>query len=179
MEKYWQILKQYKGGLAVSPLLVLITVLCETVQPMFMAEIIDNGVMPRDLSVITRVGTFMILISLAGLFVNIINVYVSLVHFLLYFQEIRKPFAKYQVNASAQNGDGGYQYNSQLPVNPDNEKDSHRQHKGRTEQKPHRHQHNLLYTGNIACQPCHQLFSQLCSIFAEQHGEILANTQTI
>ena len=77
MEKYWQILKQYKGGLAVSPLLVLITVLCETVQPMFMAEIIDNGVMPRDLSVITRVGTFMILISLAGLFVNIINVYVS------------------------------------------------------------------------------------------------------
>lgn len=77
MEKYWQILKRYKGGLAVSPLLVLITVLCETVQPMFMAEIIDNGVMPRDLSVITRVGTFMILISLAGLFVNIINVYVS------------------------------------------------------------------------------------------------------
>ena len=54
MGKYWQILKRYKVGLLISPLLVLITVLCETVQPMFMAEIIDNGVMPRDLSVITR-----------------------------------------------------------------------------------------------------------------------------
>ncbi len=77
MGKYWQILKRYKGGLLISPLLVLITVLCETVQPMFMAEIIDNGVMNRDLSVITHIGTYMILVSIAGLVVNIINVYIS------------------------------------------------------------------------------------------------------
>ena len=76
MGKYWQILKRYKGGLLISPLLVLITVLCETVQPMFMAEIIDNGVMNRDLSVITHIGTYMILVSIAGLVVNIINVYI-------------------------------------------------------------------------------------------------------
>lgn len=77
MGKYWQILKRYKGGLLISPLLVLITVLCETVQPMFMAEIIDNGVMNRDLSVITHIGTYMILVSIAGLVVNIVNVYIS------------------------------------------------------------------------------------------------------
>lgn len=77
MGKYWQILKRYKGGLLISPLLVLITVLCETVQPMFMADIIDNGVMPRDLSVITRTGTYMVLVSIAGLLVNIGNVYIS------------------------------------------------------------------------------------------------------
>lgn len=77
MGKYWQILKRYKGGLLISPLLVLITVLCETVQPMFMADIIDNGVMPRDLSVIARTGTYMVLVSIAGLLVNIGNVYIS------------------------------------------------------------------------------------------------------
>lgn len=77
MGKYWQILKRYKGGLMISPLLVLITVLCEAVQPMFMADIIDNGVMPRDLSVITRTGTYMVLVSIVGLLVNIGNVYIS------------------------------------------------------------------------------------------------------
>lgn len=77
MSKYWQILKQYKVGLLISPLLILVTVLCETVQPMFMAEIIDNGVMPRDLSVITRTGTYMVLVSIAGLLVNIVNTYIS------------------------------------------------------------------------------------------------------
>ncbi|WP_293714297.1 ABC transporter ATP-binding protein [uncultured Parabacteroides sp.] len=77
MGKYWQILKRYKVGLLISPLLVLITVLCETVQPMFMAEIIDNGVMPRDLSVITRIGTYMVLVSVGGLLVSIVNTYIS------------------------------------------------------------------------------------------------------
>lgn len=77
MKKYGQILKRYRVGLAISPLLVLITVLCETVQPMFMARIIDNGVLPRDLSVITQTGALMILVSVAGLLVSIVNVYVS------------------------------------------------------------------------------------------------------
>lgn len=77
MREYWQILKKYRGNLAVSPVLVLITVLCETVQPMFMADIIDNGVMKSDLSVVTRVGSYMIGISIAGLGFSILNVYVS------------------------------------------------------------------------------------------------------
>lgn len=77
MKKYWQILKRYKGSLVISPLLVLITVLSETIQPMFMAHIIDNGVMKSDLSVITRIGTYMVLISVAGLGFSILNVYVS------------------------------------------------------------------------------------------------------
>lgn len=77
MKKYWQILKKYKLSLIFSPLLVLIAVLCETVQPMFMAKIVDDGVMLRDLSVITETGTYMILVSIAGLIVTIINVAVS------------------------------------------------------------------------------------------------------
>ena len=77
MKKYWQILKKYKSSLAISPVLVFVAVLCETVQPMFMATIVDDGVMERDLSVITEFGIYMILFSIAGLLVTVLNVYIS------------------------------------------------------------------------------------------------------
>lgn len=77
MKKYWQILKKYKGSLLLSPFLVAIFVFCETIQPLFMAKIIDEGVMPKDLSVITEIGIYMVVISILGLIVSIINVYVS------------------------------------------------------------------------------------------------------
>ncbi|MDL2303645.1 ABC transporter ATP-binding protein/permease [Dysgonomonas sp. OttesenSCG-928-D17] len=77
MKKYWQILKRYKASLFISPFLVLITVLCETIQPWFMAKIVDNGVMNRDLSVISEVGAYMVGVSILGLIVSVVNVYVS------------------------------------------------------------------------------------------------------
>jgi len=77
MKKYWQIIKGYKTSLLLSPLLVLIMVLCETAQPMFMAKIVDNGVMLGDLSYIIRIGIYMVLISLLSLVVSIGNIYVS------------------------------------------------------------------------------------------------------
>lgn len=77
MKIYWQILKKYKTSLIISPVLVLITVLCETIQPWFMAKIVDDGVVHRNLSVITEIGAYMVGISIVGLIVSIINVYVS------------------------------------------------------------------------------------------------------
>ena len=77
MRRYWQILREYRGSLIICPLLVLITVLCETIQPVFMAEIVDNGVMKRDLGVVMEKGGWMILISLAGLLFSIWNVWVA------------------------------------------------------------------------------------------------------
>ena len=77
MNKYWQLLKKYRWSLVISPLLVAVAVLCETIQPTLMADIIDNGVMKSDLSVITRIGTYMILLSVVGLGFSILNVYVS------------------------------------------------------------------------------------------------------
>ena len=77
MKKYWQILKKYKLSLIISPFLVLIFVVCETIQPLLMAKIIDNGVMPRNLSVIMQTGGYMILISIVGLIASILNIYVS------------------------------------------------------------------------------------------------------
>lgn len=77
MKKYWNILRNYSFSLIISPFLVLITVMCETIQPLYMAEIIDDGVLPKDLSVITDVGIKMVLISIIGLIFSIINVYIS------------------------------------------------------------------------------------------------------
>ena len=77
MRKYWNILKKYKVSLLVSPIFVLISVIAETTQPLLMADIVDNGVMTRDLSVVSRVGLYMILVSIVGLIASMANVYVS------------------------------------------------------------------------------------------------------
>jgi ATP-binding cassette subfamily B protein len=44
---------------------------------MFMAEIIDDGVMQRNLSVVSETGLHMVLISLVGLFFSVANIYIS------------------------------------------------------------------------------------------------------
>ena len=77
MRRYWHILRKYKISLALCPILVLITVWCETIQPMYMAEIVDQGVMKRDLSLIAEKGVYMILISLLGLGFSVVNVYIA------------------------------------------------------------------------------------------------------
>lgn len=77
MKQYWSILKKYKSSLLISPILVLITVLCETIQPYFMSLIVDNGVIPKDMSVIGNIGVIMIIVSIVGLVISIINVYIS------------------------------------------------------------------------------------------------------
>ena len=77
MYRYWQILRNYRFSLAVCPLLVLITVWCETVQPMYMADIIDQGVMERNLGLIVEKGTYMVLIALVGLAFSVANVWVA------------------------------------------------------------------------------------------------------
>jgi ATP-binding cassette subfamily B protein len=77
MKKYWQILKKYKAGLILCPILVLIFVICETMLPMLMARVVDDGIIPKDMSVVTSVGLEMLLISLVGLVANITNVYFS------------------------------------------------------------------------------------------------------
>lgn len=77
MKKYWEILKRYKVGLLVSPLFVLVNVSSESIQPLFMARIIDEGVMERNLSTITSIGLYMLLVSVAGLAASIANIYTS------------------------------------------------------------------------------------------------------
>ncbi len=77
MKKYWDILKKYKVGLILCPILVLVFVLCETLLPTLMAKIVDQGIMTKDMSVVTTVGLEMLLISLVGFAANVANVYYS------------------------------------------------------------------------------------------------------
>lgn len=42
-----------------------------------MAKIVDNGVLNKDLSVITEIGIYMVGVSIVGMIVNVVNVYVS------------------------------------------------------------------------------------------------------
>lgn len=77
MKRYWEILKKYSVSLFISPFLVLIGVISETIQPYFMAQIVDNGIMPKDLPVITHTGIYMVIASLIGLVASIANVYIS------------------------------------------------------------------------------------------------------
>ena len=74
---YWDILGRYKWSIVACPVLVLVFVVCETLQPMLMARIVDEGVMHRDIAVVTRIGIWMLGISVAGLLANITNVFVS------------------------------------------------------------------------------------------------------
>lgn len=64
-------------GLIISPFLVLIYVSSETLQPLFMSKIIDDGVMARDLSTVASLGLYMLLVAFLGLLASIANVYVS------------------------------------------------------------------------------------------------------
>ncbi|MCC8173583.1 MAG: ABC transporter ATP-binding protein, partial [Odoribacter sp.] len=56
--RYWQILRKYRFSLIMCPILVLITVICETIQPRFMSIIVDEGIGPRDISVVSRIGIY-------------------------------------------------------------------------------------------------------------------------
>lgn len=77
IKKYWAILGRYKWSIVLCPFLVLIFVICETLQPTLMARIVDEGVMMRDLSVVTRLGVMMLVVSLIGLTANFTNVFIS------------------------------------------------------------------------------------------------------
>lgn len=74
---YWDILGKYRWSIVVCPVLVLVFVVCETLQPMLMARIVDEGVLPGDIAVVTRIGVWMLGISVLGLLANIANVFVS------------------------------------------------------------------------------------------------------
>lgn len=77
MNKYWNILKKYKLGLILCPIIILVATTCEAIQPMLMAKIIDDGVIPKNLSVIYSTGIYMVIISIVSLIASIINIFIS------------------------------------------------------------------------------------------------------
>lgn len=75
MKNYWDILKAYKKYLIISPLLVIGFVLCETAQPSLMAQIVDEGVMKKDLDTVIYYGVIMIGLSLVAITLSLSNLY--------------------------------------------------------------------------------------------------------
>ncbi len=77
MKKFIQFFSGHKSALILAPLLVIIDVGCEIVQPNMMSEIVDNGVLKKDLSYILLTGGGMVLLSLLAIAANIGNIYYS------------------------------------------------------------------------------------------------------
>ncbi len=77
MKLYRSILRRYAWSFLVCPLLVFGGVWCETVQPMFMSRIVDEGVMTGDLNMVLHTGGMMVGIGLAGFGLMLVNVWIS------------------------------------------------------------------------------------------------------
>lgn len=77
MKKYLPFLFPYKRALLLAPLLVIIDVVCEIVQPNLMSKIVDRGVSQKDLGYILHTGLLMVGLSLVAILANIGNIYFS------------------------------------------------------------------------------------------------------
>jgi ATP-binding cassette subfamily B multidrug efflux pump len=70
MKKYFPFFLPYKKALILAPLLVIIDVICEIVQPDLMSKIVDNGVSHKDMAYILQVGGIMVVLSVIAIGAN-------------------------------------------------------------------------------------------------------------
>jgi ATP-binding cassette subfamily B protein len=77
MKKYFSFFLPYKKALILAPLLVIIDVICEIVQPDLMSKIVDNGVSHKDMAYILQIGGIMVLLSIVAIGANVGNIYYS------------------------------------------------------------------------------------------------------
>src|SRR5476651_2543899 len=77
MKKYFPFFSKYRKALILAPLLVIVDVICEIVQPELMSKIVDNGVSHKNLHYILQTGGFMVGLSLIAIAANVGNIYYS------------------------------------------------------------------------------------------------------
>ena len=70
MKKYFPFFVKYKKALWLAPLLVIVDVICEIVQPQLMSDIVDHGIKQRSLPYILQIGAVMIGLSLVAIAAN-------------------------------------------------------------------------------------------------------------
>ena len=73
VKKLLSYVKEYKTAAILTPVFMLLEVAMEMVIPKMMASIIDKGVNGGDLNHIFRVGIYMVLVALVGLFAGIMG----------------------------------------------------------------------------------------------------------
>jgi ATP-binding cassette subfamily B multidrug efflux pump len=97
MKKYLPFFVQYKKALILAPMLVIIDVACEIVQPDLMSKIVDVGVGHKDLHYILQIGGIMLILSIIAIAANVGNIYYSSHASVGFAAELRKGmFSKIQ-----------------------------------------------------------------------------------
>jgi ATP-binding cassette subfamily B multidrug efflux pump len=94
MKKYFPFFIKYKKALLFAPLLVVIDVVCEIVQPELMSKIVDQGVRQKSLHYIFQTGGLMVGLSLIAIAANIGNIYFSSHASVGFAAELRKGLFK-------------------------------------------------------------------------------------
>ncbi len=74
MKSYFRFIRSYRKAFILAPLLVVLDVLCEIVQPEMMSKIVDAGIPHKDISFIIRTGAYMVGLSLLAILANIGNI---------------------------------------------------------------------------------------------------------
>jgi len=77
MRKVVTFMKPYKVAAVVAALLMLVELAVELWLPLFMADIIDKGIAKENLSVITELGIWMIVLTVISFVASIINTYLA------------------------------------------------------------------------------------------------------
>jgi ATP-binding cassette, subfamily B, multidrug efflux pump len=90
MKKYFPYFLPYKKALILAPLLVIIDVACEIVQPALMSKIVDVGVGQKNLHYILQTGGLMLVLSIIAIAANVGNIYYSSHASVGFAAEVRK-----------------------------------------------------------------------------------------
>jgi len=90
LKKYLPFFAKYKKALWLAPLLVIIDVGCEIVQPNLMSKIVDVGIGHKSMSYILQTGALMVGLSLVAIAANIGNIYFSSQASVGFSAELRK-----------------------------------------------------------------------------------------
>ncbi|WP_226655242.1 ABC transporter ATP-binding protein [Pseudalkalibacillus hwajinpoensis] len=77
MRNVFAFIKPYKVAAIIAALLMLVELAVELWLPLFMADIIDNGIAKENLSVITELGIWMIVLTVISFVASIINTYLA------------------------------------------------------------------------------------------------------
>lgn len=77
MLKVLSYLKPYRVAVAIALALTLIELAVEIIQPLFMAKIIDEGILKKDLSIVLKWGSMMLGLSLISFAAGVINSFFS------------------------------------------------------------------------------------------------------
>jgi ATP-binding cassette subfamily B multidrug efflux pump len=75
IKKLSKYIAEYKKYVYLVPILVFLDVLCELSMPLLMARIVDLGIPGKDVSYITRIGIYMILLALGAILFGVLNMY--------------------------------------------------------------------------------------------------------